>query len=107
MCFRLIFSTGLYYYPKDKAKTKDMVLLSSFEVNEIYIGISWKKKHKAPTDYCFALKHPRLQQPKCLKFVKFLCAEDKKTFDKWLVAMRIAKVNIDIYKYYAILLYKY
>ncbi|XP_077302416.1 ras-associated and pleckstrin homology domains-containing protein pico [Arctopsyche grandis] len=84
-------SCGLYYYPKEKTKTKEMVPLTSFEVNEIYIGINWKKKHKAPTDYCFALKHPRLQQPKCVKYVKFLCAEDKKSFDKWLVALRIAK----------------
>lgn len=91
--FVFICWAGLYYYPKDKSKTmKDLVCLATFEVNDIYLGLNWKKKYKAPSDYCFAIKHPRLQQPKSVKFIKFLCAEDKATLEKWMVAMRIAKV---------------
>ncbi|XP_075990456.1 ras-associated and pleckstrin homology domains-containing protein pico isoform X2 [Anticarsia gemmatalis] len=84
--------SGLYYSPKDKVKTlKELVCLATFDTNEVYIGLNWKKKYKSPTDYCFAIKHPRLQQPKSVKFIKFLCAEDQRTLERWVTAMRIAK----------------
>ncbi|XP_004929882.1 uncharacterized protein LOC101741823 isoform X2 [Bombyx mori] len=84
--------SGLYYSPKDKVKTlKELVCLATFDTNEVYIGLNWKKKYKSPTDYCFAIKHPRLQQPKSVKFIKFLCAEDQQTMERWMTAMRIAK----------------
>ncbi|CAK1554986.1 unnamed protein product [Leptosia nina] len=84
--------SGLYYVPKDKVKTlKELVCLTTFDNNEVYVGINWRKKYKSPTDYCFAIKHPRLQQPKSVKFIKFLCADDQQTLDRWVTAMRIAK----------------
>lgn len=84
--------SGLYYSPKDKVKTlKELVCLATFDTNEVYIGLNWKKKYKSPTDYCFAIKHPRLQQPKSVKFIKFLCAEDQSSLERWVTAMRIAK----------------
>ncbi|CAH0703538.1 unnamed protein product [Spodoptera exigua] len=84
--------SGLYYSPKDKVKTlKELVCLATFDTNEVYIGLNWKKKYKSPTDYCFAIKHPRLQQPKSVKFIKFLCADDQRTLERWVTAMRIAK----------------
>ncbi|CAH4038374.1 uncharacterized protein LOC123718691 isoform X2 [Pieris brassicae] len=84
--------SGLYYVPKDKVKTlKELVCLATFDNNEVYVGVNWKKKYKSPTDYCFAIKHPRLQQPKSVKFIKFLCADDQQTLDRWITAMRIAK----------------
>ncbi|KAI5636443.1 PH domain-containing protein [Phthorimaea operculella] len=84
--------SGLYYSPKEKTKTlKELVCLATFDMNEVYIGLNWKKKYKSPTDYCFAIKHPRLQQPKSVKFIKFLCADDQRTLDRWVTAMRIAK----------------
>ncbi|XP_050361421.1 amyloid beta A4 precursor protein-binding family B member 1-interacting protein isoform X2 [Nymphalis io] len=84
--------SGLYYLPKDKVKTlKELVCLATFDTNEVYLGLNWKKKYKSPTDYCFAIKHPRLQQPKSVKFIKFLCADDQKTLERWITAMRIAK----------------
>ncbi|XP_045458150.1 ras-associated and pleckstrin homology domains-containing protein 1 [Melitaea cinxia] len=84
--------SGLYYLPKDKVKTlKELVCLATFDTNEVYLGVNWKKKYKSPTDYCFAIKHPRLQQPKSVKFIKFLCADDHKTLERWITAMRIAK----------------
>ncbi|CAG5008249.1 unnamed protein product [Parnassius apollo] len=84
--------SGLYYSPKDKVKTlKELVCLATFDTNEVYIGLNWKKKYKSPTEYCFAIKHPRLQQPKSVKFIKFLCADDPSTLERWVTAMRIAK----------------
>lgn len=85
---------GLYYSPKDKVKTlKELVCLATFENNEVYLGLNWKKKYKSPTDYCFAIKHPKLQQPKSVKFIKFLCADDQRSLERWITAMRIAKVR--------------
>lgn len=73
---------------------KELVCLATFDNNEVYIGLNWKKKYKSPTDYCFAIKHPRLQQPKSVKFIKFLCADDQRTLERWVTAMRIAKVRV-------------
>ncbi|XP_072375778.1 uncharacterized protein pico isoform X2 [Diabrotica undecimpunctata] len=85
-------ASGLYYYPKDKVKSaKDLVCLATFDNNHIYYGLGWKKKYKAPTDFCFAVKHPRLQEPKSTKYIKYLCAEDQNTLERWMVGMRIAK----------------
>ncbi|XP_048488452.1 amyloid beta A4 precursor protein-binding family B member 1-interacting protein isoform X1 [Plutella xylostella] len=84
--------SGLYYSPKDKAKTlKELVCLATFETNEVYLGVNWRKKYKSPTDHCFAIKHPRLQQPKSVKFIKFLCADDAQVMERWVTAIRIAK----------------
>ncbi|XP_030766659.1 ras-associated and pleckstrin homology domains-containing protein 1 isoform X5 [Sitophilus oryzae] len=85
-------ASGLYYFPKEKIKSaKDLVCLTTFENNHIYYGLGWKKKYKAPTDYCFAVKHPRLQETKSTKYIKYLCAEDEDTLEKWIVGMRIAR----------------
>lgn len=85
-------ASGLYYFPKDKVKSaKDLVCLATFDNNQIYCGLGWRKKYKAPTDFCFAIKHPRLQEPKSSKYIKYLCAEDQKNLQRWMVGMRIAK----------------
>ncbi|XP_054271121.1 amyloid beta A4 precursor protein-binding family B member 1-interacting protein-like isoform X1 [Macrosteles quadrilineatus] len=89
----ILRASGLYYLPKDKVKTsyKDLVCLATFDVNQVYYGVGWRKKYKAPTEFCFALKHPSLQQPKSCKFIKFLCAEDQQTMHQWVLAIRMAK----------------
>lgn len=53
--------------------------------------MGWKKKYKAPTDYCFAIKHPRLQEPKSTKYIKYLCAEDQQNLERWVTGIRLAK----------------
>lgn len=90
--YSVLRASGLYYY-KDKASKspKDLVCLSTFDVNQVYYGVGWKKKYKAPTEHCFAIKHPCLQQPKSTKYIKYVCAEDERTLHKWMSAIRIVK----------------
>uniref|UniRef100_L7M7E1 Putative pico n=1 Tax=Rhipicephalus pulchellus TaxID=72859 RepID=L7M7E1_RHIPC len=89
--FCLLRASGLYYCPKGKSKLpKDLVCLTTFEMNNIYVGFGWKKKYKAPTDFGFAIKHPQIQT-KSSKYIKYLCAEDKLTLQRWVTGCRIAK----------------
>lgn len=89
-------ASGLYYFPKEKTKsTQDLVCLSSFVGYEVYRGLGWKKKHKAPTDFTFALRTPNLPTTsKTARFIKMLCAEDAETLEKWITLIRIVKVRI-------------
>ncbi|XP_011310496.1 amyloid beta A4 precursor protein-binding family B member 1-interacting protein isoform X2 [Fopius arisanus] len=97
----ILRASGLYYWPKEKAKTaRDLVCLATFDVNQVYYGVGWKKKYKAPSDFCFAVKHPRLQQPKSTKYIKFLCAEDSASLDRWMVGIRVAKYGRQIMENY-------
>lgn len=89
--FCLLRASGLYYCPKGKSKLpKDLVCLTTFEMNNIYVGFGWKKKYKAPTDFGFAIKHPQIQT-KSSKYIKYLCADDKLTLQRWVTGCRIAK----------------
>ncbi|XP_071497684.1 uncharacterized protein [Diadema antillarum] len=84
--------SGLYYCPKGKSKSsKDIVCLVQFEHVCVYNGVGWKKKYKAPTDHCFAIKHPQIQQKS--KYIKYLCAEDYRTCQRWIAGIRLAKYN--------------
>ncbi|XP_012288532.1 abnormal cell migration protein 10 isoform X2 [Orussus abietinus] len=97
----ILRASGLYYWPKEKARTaRDLVCLATFDVNQVYYGVGWKKKYKAPTDFCFAVKHPRLQQPKSTKYIKFLCAEDNASLERWMVAIRVAKYGRQLMENY-------
>ncbi|KAK3879365.1 hypothetical protein Pcinc_016057 [Petrolisthes cinctipes] len=85
-------ASGLYYCPKGKSSrsSKDLVCLTTLEVNQVYYGVGWRKKYKAPTDWCFAVKHPHLQA-KSSKYIKYLCSEDPRTLAQWVMGIRIAK----------------
>ncbi|XP_022245831.1 uncharacterized protein LOC106462785 isoform X2 [Limulus polyphemus] len=89
--FFVLRATGLYYNPKGKSKlSKDLVCLTSFEENNVYIGFNWRKKYKSPTDFGFAIKNSEIQI-KCCRSIKFLCAEDSHTLKLWMTGIRIAK----------------
>lgn len=84
--------SGLYYYPKEKEKvksSKDLMCLALFNSHNVYKGVGWKKKYKAPTDHSFALKCPKVNITG--KGMKMLCAEDSETLEKWIMCCRIAK----------------
>lgn len=88
-------SSGLYYYPKEKTKSaRDLVLLNTFDDYDVYKGIGWKKKHKSPTDFTFALRSASGASVKNCRVIKMLCAEDSETLEKWVTNIRIAKVRI-------------
>ncbi|XP_071803007.1 ras-associated and pleckstrin homology domains-containing protein 1-like isoform X2 [Asterias amurensis] len=88
--FFILRASGIYYTPKGKSKSsKDLVCLVQFEHVNVYSGIGWKKKFKAPSDHCFALKHPQIQQKS--KYIKYLSAEDYRTCQRWMAGIRIAK----------------
>lgn len=95
-------ASGLYYYPKEKEKSKsskDLMCLALFNAHNVYKGIGWKKKYKAPSDFGFALKCPKVNITG--KGMKMLCAEDSETLEKWIMCCRIAKYGkklIDNYK---------
>lgn len=91
----------MYYY-KDKTSRspKDLICLSTFDVNQVYYGVGWKKKFKAPTEHCFAIKHPCLQQPKSTKYIKYVCVEDEDTLQRWMSAIRIVKYGQQLVENY-------
>nr|XP_040578665.1 LOW QUALITY PROTEIN: abnormal cell migration protein 10-like [Lepeophtheirus salmonis] len=66
-------------------------LLASLVDHQVYRGIGWKKKFKAPNDFGFALKHPRVQIKDECKHITYLCAESEGSLLKWLTGLRIIK----------------
>ncbi|VVC42599.1 Hypothetical protein CINCED_3A024127 [Cinara cedri] len=99
--YSVLRASGIYYY-KDKVSRlpKDLVCLSTLDVNQVYYGVGWKKKYKAPTEYCLAIKHPCLQQPKSTKYIKYICADDEQTLHKWMSAIRIVKYGQQLLENY-------
>ncbi|XP_053694003.1 abnormal cell migration protein 10 isoform X2 [Sabethes cyaneus] len=87
-------ASGLHYYPKEQKlrSVKDLLCLALFAGHEVYRGIGWKKKHKSPTDYTFALRCPKVPPgAKGNRSIKMLCAEDAKTLETWVTAIRVTK----------------
>ncbi|XP_055635639.1 ras-associated and pleckstrin homology domains-containing protein 1 isoform X2 [Toxorhynchites rutilus septentrionalis] len=85
---------GLHYYPKEQKSrsAKDLLCLALFAGHEVYRGIGWKKKHKAPTDFTFALRCPKVPPgAKGIRSVKMLCAEDATILERWVTAIRVTK----------------
>ncbi|XP_058978460.1 ras-associated and pleckstrin homology domains-containing protein 1 isoform X2 [Musca domestica] len=86
-------SSGLYYFPKEKTKNvRDLMCLTLFNGYNVYRGLGWRKKWKAPTDYTFGFKSAvDSSLGKSCRTLKMLCAEDLETMEKWLTAIRVAK----------------
>jgi Ras-associated and pleckstrin homology domains-containing protein 1 len=92
-------ASGLYYYPKEKTRSsKDLLCLALFAGHDIYKGLGWKKKHKAPTDFTLALKCPKAPpNAKGVRSVKMLCVDDGESLEKWITAIRVAKYGRCLY----------
>ena len=92
-------ASGLYYAPKGKKTSKDLICLSTFDVNQVYYGSGWKKKYKSPTDYCFAIKHPQIQA-KTPKYIRYLCVDSERELHQWVTGIRIAKNGKQLFDNY-------
>jgi len=92
-------TSGLYYAPKGKKSSKDLVCLTTFDVNQVYYGIGWKGKYKAPTEYCFGIKHPQIQA-KNPKYIKYLCVDNQKELHQWVTGIRVAKNGRSLFDNY-------
>lgn len=91
-------ASGLYYYPKEKTKSaKDLILLAILANHDVYKGINWKKKNKAPTDFTFALRSPKAPPGvKGERAIKMLCCENVEELERWVTAIRVAKVSFSL-----------
>ena len=49
------------------------LLVTTFDAYQVYYGVGWRKKFKAPTDWCLAIKPPQIQckSPKQIRYVMF------------------------------------
>jgi hypothetical protein len=62
-----------------KGSVHDVHCVASLATVRVFNGIGWKRKHKSPTDFCFAMKPPEVQEKK--NHIRYLCAENE--FIKW------------------------
>ena len=92
-------TSGLYYAPKGKKSSKDLVCLARFDVNQVYYGVKWQPKFKSPTRHCFAIKHPQIQA-KNPKYIRYLCADTEQELNKWVTGIRVAKYGKQLYDNY-------
>ncbi|XP_063063022.1 amyloid beta A4 precursor protein-binding family B member 1-interacting protein [Engraulis encrasicolus] len=95
----LLRASGMYFVPKGKTKTsRDLVCLVQFDNVNVYHAKDYKNKYKAPTDFCFILKHPQIQKES--QYIKYLCCDDQKTMTLWVTGIRIAKYGMTLYDNY-------
>uniref|UniRef100_A0A4W5MM26 Amyloid beta A4 precursor protein-binding family B member 1-interacting protein n=1 Tax=Hucho hucho TaxID=62062 RepID=A0A4W5MM26_9TELE len=95
----LLRASGIYYVPKGKSKTsRDLVCFVQFDNVNVYYGKEFKNKYKAPTDFCFVLKHPQIQKES--QYIKYLCCDDAWTMNLWVTGIRIAKYGKSLYENY-------
>ena len=92
-------TSGLYYSPKGRKTSKDLLCLCTFDVNQVYYGVGWKRKFKAPTDFCFGIKHPQIQA-KNPKYIRYLCVDTQKELHQWVTGIRIAKNGQHLHENY-------
>lgn len=92
-------ASGIYYVPKGKTKSsRDLVCFVQFDNVNVYYGQDYKSKYKAPTDFCFVLKHPQIQKDS--QYIKYLCCDDERTMKLWVTGIRIAKYGAALYENY-------
>ena len=95
----ILRTSGLYYSPKGKKTSKDLLCLCTFDVNQVYYGVGWKRKFKAPTDFCFGIKHPQIQA-KNPKYIRYLCVDSQKELHQWVTGIRMAKNGRNLHDNY-------
>ncbi|CAN9503075.1 unnamed protein product [Ophioblennius macclurei] len=97
--FFVLRASGIYYIPKGKTKScSDLACFIRFENVNVYIAHKYKEKYRAPTNFCFVLKHHCIQKES--HYIKFLCCEEKHSLLLWVNSIRIAKYGVALYKNY-------
>ncbi|KAF7664647.1 hypothetical protein LDENG_00170460 [Lucifuga dentata] len=92
-------ASGIYYVPKGKSKSsRDLICFVQFDNVNVYYGKDLKSKYKAPTDFCFVLKHPQIQKES--QYIKYLCCDDASALNLWVTGIRIAKYGVALYENY-------
>ncbi|XP_041670213.1 amyloid beta A4 precursor protein-binding family B member 1-interacting protein isoform X2 [Cheilinus undulatus] len=76
--------------------SRDLVCFIQFDNVNVYYGKDFKSKYKAPTDFCFVLKHPQIQKES--QYIKYLCCDDAWTMNLWVTGIRIAKYGVSLYE---------
>ncbi|RVE61465.1 hypothetical protein OJAV_G00171060 [Oryzias javanicus] len=95
----LLRASGLYYVPKGKTKSSsDLACFVRFENVNVYTASNYREKFKAPTSFCFVLKHPCIQKDS--PYIKILCCGDQDSLLLWVTSIRIAKYGPVLYQNY-------
>ncbi|XP_075684834.1 amyloid beta A4 precursor protein-binding family B member 1-interacting protein [Rhinoderma darwinii] len=101
----LLRASGIYYVPKGKTKTsRDLACFIQFDNVNVYYGMQYKAKYKAPTDHCLVLKHPQIQKES--QYIKYLCCDDPWALHQWVTGIRIAKYGKTLYDNYKAAVHK-
>ncbi|XP_053198544.1 amyloid beta A4 precursor protein-binding family B member 1-interacting protein [Scomber japonicus] len=89
-------ASGIYYVPKGKTKSsRDLVCFVQLDNLNVYHAKDLKTKYKAPTDFCFVLKHPQIQKDS--QYIKYMCCDDAWSKKLWITGIRIAKYGVSLY----------
>ncbi|KAK2895625.1 amyloid beta A4 precursor protein-binding family B member 1-interacting protein-like [Channa argus] len=95
----MLRASGIYYVPKGKTKsTSDLACFVRFEKVNIYTTNNYKQKYRAPTNFCFMVKHPCIQKDS--QYTKILCCDNEHILSLWVNSIRIAKYGNVLYKNY-------
>lgn len=88
--FHFILRDGnLFQTTKSKkmGSVHDVHCVASLATVKVFNGLGWKRKHKAPTDFCFALKPPEVQEKK--QHIRYLCADNEWIKWAWYTTLRL------------------
>ncbi|KAJ1175812.1 hypothetical protein NDU88_001097 [Pleurodeles waltl] len=96
--FFLLRRSGLYYSTKGTSKEpRYLQFFSEFNNADVYLLLSVKQTHGAPTKYGFCLKHNKAGGT---GDVKLLCADDEESRTCWVTAIRVFKYGMQLHQNY-------
>nr|XP_051704543.1 growth factor receptor-bound protein 14 isoform X5 [Oryctolagus cuniculus] len=94
----LLRRSGLYFSTKGTSKEpRHLQFFSEFGSSDIYVSLTGRKKHGAPTHYGFCFKPNKAGGPRDLKM---LCAEEEQSRTCWVTAIRLLKYGMQLYQNY-------
>ncbi|XP_078537767.1 growth factor receptor-bound protein 14 isoform X1 [Lissotriton helveticus] len=96
--FFLLRRSGLYYSTKGTSKEpRYLHFFSEFNNAGVYLLVSVKQTHGAPTKYGFCFKNNKAGGTSDLKL---LCADDEDSRTCWVTAIRVFKYGMQLYQNY-------